>query len=210
MVLGEPLSLDGLATRHWSQSTMMLDRMLTVLRRNWQSRYQPGSSKRSSHGLRFEQLELRALMAADANLVAYRPVTDYINYALHPVPEAFESDPKLGPGIRVNGDDDNANGRADYLDAVTASGGDNDLVRVDALGTGSTFNLAWTGPLAVWSTPTKIGRHQQRRDCGRRPVTVGRVRQLHAHRGNFSRDDAFGHRCIRGRDYHGDRQHCFS
>ena len=134
---------------------MMLDRMLTVLRRNWQSRYQPGSSKRLSLGLRFEQLEVRALMAADANLVAYRPVTDYINYALHPVPDVFESDPKLGPGIRVNGDDDNANGRADYSDTVTNSGGDNDLVRVDALGTGSTFNLAWTGPMAVWSTPTK-------------------------------------------------------
>src|SRR5262249_40768253 len=84
-----------------------------------------------------------------------RPVTDYINYALHPVPEVSESDPKLGPGIRVNGDDDNANGRADYLDATTSAGGDNDLVRVDALGTGSTFNLAWTGPLAVWSAPTK-------------------------------------------------------
>jgi hypothetical protein len=105
--------------------------------------------------LNFERLERRVLMAADANLVAYRPVNEYINYSLHPVPDALESDPKFGPGIRINGDDDNHNGKADYLDPTTAAGGDNDLVRVDVLGTGNTFDLSWTGSLAVWTTPTK-------------------------------------------------------
>jgi hypothetical protein len=130
------------------------ERMIKLFLQYWQGRSQRGS-KRSFNGLRFEQLEARTLMVADANLVAYRPVTAYINYALHPVPDAIESDSKQGPGIRVNGDDDNVNGKSDYLDAFTNPGGDNDLVRVDALGTGNTFALAWTGSLAVWTTPTK-------------------------------------------------------
>jgi hypothetical protein len=132
----------------------MLDRIRSALRRNTQAG-RPPKSLAKSWRLHLERLEDRALMAADANLVAYRPVTDYINYALHPVAETLESDAKRGPGIRVNGDDDNANKVADYLDRTTASTGDNDLVRVDALGTGTAFSVAWTGFLAVWSSPTK-------------------------------------------------------
>lgn len=105
--------------------------------------------------LQLERLEDRALMAADANLVAYRPITQYINYALYPVADALETDPKQGPGIRANGDDDNANGRADFSDVSTAAAGDNDLVRVDVLGTGTSFNVGWTGALALWSSPNK-------------------------------------------------------
>jgi hypothetical protein len=131
----------------------MFDRILNALRNTQSGR--PPRSLAKSWSLHLERLEDRALMAADANLVAFRPVTDYINYALHPVVDTLESDPQRGPGIRVDGDDDNANGVADYLDKATAASGDNDLVRVDALGTGTSFSVAWTGSLAVWSSPTK-------------------------------------------------------
>jgi hypothetical protein len=107
-------------------------------------------------GLVFESLERRTLMAADANLVAYRPVTPFFNYTQHPVADAVETDLKLGPGIRVNGDDDNGNGVKDYQDTKTKAGGDDDLVRVDVLGSGTAFTLAWTtGRIKVWTTPTK-------------------------------------------------------
>ena len=95
-------------------------------------------------------------MTADANLVAYRPNTPFFNYTQHSVAEAVEIDPKLGPGIRINGDDDNGNGVKDYHDTSTKSGGDDDLVRVDVLGSGTAFTLAWTtGRIKVWTTPTK-------------------------------------------------------
>lgn len=111
--------------------------------------------RRNRRGLRVERLEDRSLLAAVADLVAYRPVNPYLNYALHPVAEAVETDPALGPGIRVNGDDDNGNRRADYQDKTTAAAGDNDLVRVDARGAGTTFTVSWTGPLAVWTSSKK-------------------------------------------------------
>lgn len=116
------------------------------------------SRKSFASGLRrasIERLESRELMAADANLIAYRPVTNHINYARYAVSEAVETDPYRGPGIRINGDDDNQNGVADYSDASTAAGGDNDLVRVDVQGNGTSFAVSWNGPLALWTTPTK-------------------------------------------------------
>lgn len=102
-----------------------------------------------------ERLEDRSLLAAVADLVAYRPSTEYIDYALHAVPAAVEEDPKLGPGIRINGDDDNGNAQRDYLDAATAAAGDNDLLRVDARASGTSFVVSWTGALAVWTSATK-------------------------------------------------------
>jgi hypothetical protein len=109
-------------------------------------------SRRSS----FERLEIRTLMAADANLVAYRPNTPFFNYTQHPVADAVETDLKLGPGIRVNGDDDNGNGVKDSQDTKTKAGGDDDLVRVDVLGSGTAFTLTWTtGRMKVWTSPTK-------------------------------------------------------
>lgn len=129
--------------------------MIHPLRSLLRSPANPPRSRPTSRVLRLERLEDRNLMAADANLVAYRPQTDYINYALHPVADAIETDPSHGPGIRINGDDDNANKIADYLDTTTAAAGDNDLVRVDALGTGTSLAVSWTGPLALWTSVTK-------------------------------------------------------
>jgi hypothetical protein len=94
-------------------------------------------------------------MSATANLQAYRPVTQYINSLAFPVSEADETSASLGAGIRVNGDDDNANGRADYTDLGPTTTADNDLVRVDVFGEGTSFELTWTGSLAVWTTPFK-------------------------------------------------------
>jgi hypothetical protein len=95
-------------------------------------------------------------MAAAADLIAYRPANTYINYALHPVAATLEDSPTSGPGIRVNGDDDNKNLVPDYLDKKAALG-DNDLVRVDVAGSGTSFTLSWNtqAPLAVWTTATK-------------------------------------------------------
>src|SRR5262245_57711804 len=86
-----------------------------------------------------ERLEARELLAAD--LTAYRPVTDYINYLNYPVAEAVETDIASGPGIRINGDNDGVN--------------ENDLVRVD-VDVDVSGDLTWTSTtLAVWTTANK-------------------------------------------------------
>lgn len=108
-----------------------------------------------------EQLELRTLLAATADLVAWRPVNQYIDYSAFTVPEAVETDPRLGPGIRINGDDDNRNGKADYLDKTRLTAADNDLVRLEARGTGTSLVVSWTGPLVLWTSATKSAAVQQ-------------------------------------------------
>lgn len=102
-----------------------------------------------------QPLEARCLMSATANLTAYRPVTQHINSSAFPISEADEASASRGAGIRVNGDDDNSNGVADYLDQSPTSAADNDLVRVDVLGEGTSFVLNWTGTLAVWTSASK-------------------------------------------------------
>jgi hypothetical protein len=74
----------------------------------------PRGSTHRSRRLLVESLEDRSLMAL-ADLDAYRPVTEHIDYALHVVPESQEDNDKLGPGIRVNGDDDNGSVPGGYL-----------------------------------------------------------------------------------------------
>ena len=95
------------------------------------------------------------MLAAVADLTAFRPVHAQLNYLLYPVAESVEEDPKQGPGIRVNGDDDNANGVRDFLDKSPLTAADRDLVRVNTSGSGTSFNLSWTGNLAVWKSDTK-------------------------------------------------------
>ena len=133
---------------------MMLARLLNFFGRTQRCQKHRVVAKRSRR-LAVESLEDRSLMAAVADLVAYRPITEYINYATHRVPDAIEADPVSGPGIRINGDDDNGNLQPDYADSSTSPSGDNDLVRVDATGSGSAFSVSWNGPLAVWTTQTK-------------------------------------------------------
>src|SRR5262245_48340726 len=86
--------------------------------------------------LRVEQLENRSLLAAVANLVAFRPVTEYIDYSSHPVAEAVEADLARGPGIRANGDYDNKATQPDFNVKTATVSADNDLVRVDVTGAG--------------------------------------------------------------------------
>src|SRR5215203_4713052 len=120
---------------------MKLDRLLAALGRRSSALRSYGLANKSRR-LLVESLEDRSLMAV-ADLIAYRPVTDYIDYSLHRVPDSVENcytfGPTcnaLGPGIRVNGDDDNGNQVPDFLDSTTGASGDNDLVRVDATGSG--------------------------------------------------------------------------
>jgi len=110
--------------------------------------------RKRSRKMAIEALEARTLLAAVANLTAFRPVTDFINNAQYPVAEVQETSPTLGPGIRYNGDDDNANGVADALDAA-ATTAENDLVRLDVNASGGSFSLAWSSGLQLWTTSTK-------------------------------------------------------
>ena len=97
--------------------------------------------------LNVEALEDR-LVPSTADLIAYRPVTDYFNCANFAVAASQEESYTLGPGIRINGDDDNANGIPDFQDH---SGADNDLVRVDVAATGTAAQLTFTANLRVWT-----------------------------------------------------------
>lgn len=116
-------------------------------------------SRRKRRSLLVEQLENRSLLAAVADLTAFRPVTAYINHSNFPVAEQVESDIRLGPGIRINGDDDNGVPGADYSQAGPTPVVDNDLVRVDvaSASAGDSLTLTWTGPLAVYTSATKAG-----------------------------------------------------
>lgn len=100
-----------------------------------------------------ECLEDRVVPAA-ADLIAYRPVTDFFNHASFRVLESQEESHTLGPGIRINGDDDNGNTVADFSESGPTAGIDNDLVRVDVAATG-TSSLQHTPNLKVWTTQTK-------------------------------------------------------
>jgi len=119
---------------------------------NWFEERRPVKSARGTK-LLLERLEDRSLMAAVADLVAFRPVTEYIDYANYPVPAAVESDPKQGPGIRLNGDDDNGGGVPDYTE-LAATAAENDLVRVDVTASAD-FSLSWPVELKVWTASTK-------------------------------------------------------
>jgi hypothetical protein len=119
---------------------------------NWFAGRRAVSSRRGTR-LRLERLEDRSLMAAVADLVAFRPMTEYINYANYPVPATVESDPKLGPGIRFNGDDDNGGGVPDHMEPA-ATAAENDLVRVDVTASAD-FSLSWPDELKVWTASTK-------------------------------------------------------
>lgn len=47
-----------------------------------------------------QPLENRSLLAADANLIAYRPMTNHIDFRSYPVPDALEADVTRGAGHR--------------------------------------------------------------------------------------------------------------
>jgi hypothetical protein len=111
--------------------------------------------KRSTRRLMMEPLERREVFAVVADLMAFRPVTPFIDYARYAVPEAVEADIALGAGIRINGDDDNRNGVPDRLDKSRSFLPDDDLVRVDIKSNATSNNVNWTGDLAVWTSASK-------------------------------------------------------
>jgi hypothetical protein len=133
---------------------MDLLRLFAGLRFHSSNKRPHKSSQRSRRPL-VEALEDRSLMSVAADLVAFRPVTEYINYANYPIPAADEDKPDRGPGIRFNGDDDNGIPGRDYADPAVSPIADNDLVRIDVAATGGDFSLNWTDELRVWTTSTK-------------------------------------------------------
>ena len=93
-----------------------------------------------------------APQAATADLTAYRPqettgANPYGPFVRTAVPAAEDTDPKLGPGIRVDGDNNNAN-LIEVTVAVPAGGASYVLQRG---GTSGDINNA----LHVWASPTK-------------------------------------------------------
>lgn len=115
---------------------------------------------RKSRSLRLESLERREVRAAMTDLAAYRPMTDSIDYTRYRVPDALEADLLQGPGIRINGDDDNRNGVADRLDKSRTSQIDDDLIRVDFTSNVTLNQLTWTNNLAIWRTPDKAAAYR--------------------------------------------------
>ena len=79
---------------------------------------------------------------ATANLTAYRPQEtsgSYAPFVKTAVPQQSETDPKLGPGIRINGDNNNAN-----------------LIEVTVQASGASYVLQRNNDdLRVWASPTK-------------------------------------------------------
>src|SRR5689334_12005318 len=86
------------------------------------------------------------------DLVAYRPVTPNFDYAQYRVLEDQELSYTEGAGIRINGDDDNRNGVADYSDHGPTSAPDDDLIRVDVAVSGDVSTITYTNNLQLWTS----------------------------------------------------------
>jgi hypothetical protein len=106
--------------------------------------------------------QFASFQAGRANLTAYRPqqfhdpnnpmnVPVYAPFAKHEISEGVEESPTLGAGIRINGDDDNMSGVADYFESGASVQFENDLieVRVDRL-PGQNLVLSSDGNLAFF------------------------------------------------------------
>ncbi len=107
----------------------------------------------NAHVCHIELLEDRSLCSATALATAYRPQNPSFNWQNHAVPEATEE--SVGAGVRMNGDDDNFNGRPDRDD--TPVGGENDLVRVRLQASGAAqYNLSRSNTnIRVWDSQSK-------------------------------------------------------
>jgi hypothetical protein len=92
-----------------------------------------------------------------ADITAFRPQQGAGSYGPFPKTEVSEADDQnsqLGPGIRINRDDDNSNGVEDRYDATV--NGENDLIEVRLKASGGNYILQRTSPnLRVWTSPTK-------------------------------------------------------
>ena len=101
------------------------------------------------------------------NINAFRPQHEHPTDNYHPfertqVPEEDEEDPDLGPGIRINGDDDDGNSAADRSQNNVPD--ENDLIELvlttDASGTASPYDLFLVRDaqnLEIWEQRTKGG-----------------------------------------------------
>jgi hypothetical protein len=97
---------------------------------------------------------------ANGSLTAYRPISPPIDYELHSMSKAEMA--SLGVGIRVNGDDDNHDGVADYQSSERSVAGEDDLVRLDThlLSHGPDtlqYVITTDNPaIRLWSSETKV------------------------------------------------------
>lgn len=106
--------------------------------------------------------QFASFQAGRGNLTAFRPqqfhdpnnptnAPIYTPFAKHEVSEGVEDDPALGPGIRINYDDDNMNGLVDRFESGVSIPLENDLieVRVDRI-PGQNLVLSHSGNLAFY------------------------------------------------------------
>jgi Ca2+-binding RTX toxin-like protein len=96
----------------------------------------------------------------NGNLTAYRPMFgpgSYLPFPKTAVVEVDEASQTLGPGIRINGDDDNNNGVQDFSDNANVPG-ENDLIEMLVERTAGQNNLVLTRSstdIAIWMSSTK-------------------------------------------------------
>ncbi|MFM9964580.1 MAG: hypothetical protein ACKV2Q_25535, partial [Planctomycetaceae bacterium] len=94
-----------------------------------------------------------------ADLIAYRPqhgAGGYLPFLKARVANAEEEDLKLGPGIRLNGDDDNGGGVKDRDETTTPVNRENDLIELEVRAAGGNYVLARSVPaLKVWTRRDK-------------------------------------------------------
>jgi hypothetical protein len=112
--------------------------------------------------------QLASITAAPAGLTAFRPqqfqdpdnptnAPIYAPFAKHAVGEQDEDSTTLGPGIRINNDDDNMNGIADRFESGNSIPLENDLieVRVDRVPGQGNMVLETSGHLGLYYTYDK-------------------------------------------------------
>jgi hypothetical protein len=136
--------------------------------------------------------QVASVRAGQANLTAFRPqqfqdpdhptnAPIYTPFAKHAVAEMDEDSTTLGPGIRMNGDDDNGNQIADRYESGNSIPLENDLieVRVDrvpgqgnmVLETGSNLVLYYTYDKSI-PIPNQVGTRTQPLNFVNNSVTV--------------------------------------
>jgi Ca2+-binding RTX toxin-like protein len=131
--------------------------------------YRPDQSALSASGLTAHGTEAKdkvRVKVGTGNLVPYRPMHNIdlkANNFYGPFTKRFVKfndrlSETLGPGIRINGDDDNNNGSPDFNDTTSPVANENDLIEVDIVVTPGQNNVALrrsSTNVRVWTTRDK-------------------------------------------------------
>lgn len=120
---------------------------------------------------------------SSAGLTAYRPMYTpggYAPFKRTSVKDDHEFDSKLGPGIRINNDDDNANGQNDLNENGTVAN-ENDLIEITVNRVAEQNNLVLTAnqsKIKLWTSPTKGTQIQFPNGLESEPLSFGGQNRL--------------------------------